>query len=399
MSALSRSGNAFVLFVSAGAAIGGAIGMGAASAAFTPGDCIHVTIASGYGPGIKAAVILISGNPVTLTPLVTGNGINGDGAYDSFRQSAVVIRATGAGRVISAVNSSGVITDIPYSGPQDATLVAPTGDGRIYIQRSGKWSYIDRGGVTHDLLNAAGTGVFAQTKNYRRAYYDPSTNSIFCGDAVLAGATITKFQLSADGTKLAAAPTEIVLSTPGLQSPLVVGIAPGPSGKLFLKIDDNGGGLAPRMLLLDPATLTQTTYAQSNYFGVGGEIAGCYSPKLNVALVVDSLADQLRFFASGGSGAGTIVANTSGISSGGGSGENATMFAITPSTAVCIGDLNNDGFVDDADFSAFAAAYNILDCADPAIPAGCPADLNKDGFVDDADFSMFAAAYDALLCP
>ncbi|MBY0111498.1 MAG: hypothetical protein K2Y21_01650 [Phycisphaerales bacterium] len=375
------------------------MGMPVASAAFTPGDCIHVTIASGYGPGTKAAVILISGTPLTLTPLVTGNGIIGDGAYDSFRQSAVVIRVPVGPRLVSAINSAGAITDIPYSGPQDATLVAPTGDGRIYIQRSGKWSYIDHGGVTHDLLNAAGTGLFVQTKNYRRAYYDPSTKSIFCGDAIVAGATITKIPLSTDGTKLAAAPTDLVLSTPGLQSPTVVGISPGPSGKLFLKIDDNGGGLAPRMLLLDPATLTQTVYAQSNYFGVGGEIAGCYSPKLNVALVVDSLADQLRFFTIGASGAGTIVANTSGISSGGGSGENATMFAITPSTAVCLGDLNNDGFVDDADFSLFAAAYNILDCAYPAMPAGCPADLNKDGFVDDADFSMFAAAYDALLCP
>ena len=70
---------------------------------------------------------------------------------------------------------------------------------------------------------------------------------------------------------------------------------------------------------------------------------------------------------------------------------------INPNT--CSADLNGDTFVDDADFSLFATAYNILDCADPAMPAGCPADLNSDGFVDDADFSIFAAAYDALLCP
>ena len=67
--------------------------------------------------------------------------------------------------------------------------------------------------------------------------------------------------------------------------------------------------------------------------------------------------------------------------------------------ASCPGDLNGDAFVDDADFSLFAFAYNILDCADPAMPAGCPADINNDGFVDDADFSSFATAYDALLCP
>ncbi|MBL8875122.1 MAG: hypothetical protein JNM86_04930 [Phycisphaerae bacterium] len=65
----------------------------------------------------------------------------------------------------------------------------------------------------------------------------------------------------------------------------------------------------------------------------------------------------------------------------------------------CPGDLNDDGFVDDADFVIFAGAYNILDCSDPSMPAGCPADLNDDTFVDDADFVIFAAAYNELVCP
>ncbi|MBS0190830.1 MAG: hypothetical protein U0573_02920 [Phycisphaerales bacterium] len=65
----------------------------------------------------------------------------------------------------------------------------------------------------------------------------------------------------------------------------------------------------------------------------------------------------------------------------------------------CPADLNNDGQVDDADFSIFVVAYNLLDCADPAMPAGCPADLNRDGVVDDADFSIFVVAYNDLICP
>lgn len=67
--------------------------------------------------------------------------------------------------------------------------------------------------------------------------------------------------------------------------------------------------------------------------------------------------------------------------------------------AVCKGDLNGDGLVDDTDFSPFSVAYNILDCTDPAMPVGCPADLNGDGFVDDNDFVIFLAAYNALICP
>ncbi|MBX3388287.1 MAG: hypothetical protein KF691_02400 [Phycisphaeraceae bacterium] len=64
----------------------------------------------------------------------------------------------------------------------------------------------------------------------------------------------------------------------------------------------------------------------------------------------------------------------------------------------CPGDLNNDGFVDDADFVVFVNAYNILDCADPSMPVLCPADMNGDGFVDDADFVLFVAAYNDLVC-
>ncbi|MBX3380025.1 MAG: hypothetical protein KF805_08005 [Phycisphaeraceae bacterium] len=72
--------------------------------------------------------------------------------------------------------------------------------------------------------------------------------------------------------------------------------------------------------------------------------------------------------------------------------------SLTVLAPPCPGDFNNDGFVDDSDFVAFAAAYDILDCNDPGMPAGCPADLNGDSLVDDADFVIFASAYDSLLC-
>jgi len=72
---------------------------------------------------------------------------------------------------------------------------------------------------------------------------------------------------------------------------------------------------------------------------------------------------------------------------------------ISFSTKFCVGDLNNDGFVDDADFVLFASAYNILVCDDPTMPYPCPADFNSDGSVDDSDFVAFAQAYNDLICP
>ncbi|MBY0112007.1 MAG: hypothetical protein K2Y21_04240 [Phycisphaerales bacterium] len=64
----------------------------------------------------------------------------------------------------------------------------------------------------------------------------------------------------------------------------------------------------------------------------------------------------------------------------------------------CPADLNSDGLIDDADFSIFAVAYDILDCADPAMPALYPADLNRDALVDDADFGIFVVAYNDVIC-
>jgi len=70
-----------------------------------------------------------------------------------------------------------------------------------------------------------------------------------------------------------------------------------------------------------------------------------------------------------------------------------------PGSASCDGDLNGDAAVDDSDFVLFVAAYNLLDCLDPSMPAGCPADFNNDGAVDDGDFVIFVVAYNDLLCP
>ncbi len=85
----------------------------------------------------------------------------------------------------------------------------------------------------------------------------------------------------------------------------------------------------------------------------------------------------------------------------GGSGWVSPTVAVDVSflyLATCPADLNADQLVEDLDFVLFASAYDVLDCADPAMPASCPADLSHDGIVEDGDFVMFAAAYDALLC-
>jgi hypothetical protein len=62
-------------------------------------------------------------------------------------------------------------------------------------------------------------------------------------------------------------------------------------------------------------------------------------------------------------------------------------------------DFTGDSLVTDADFTVFAAAYNLVTCSDPTMPVGCPADVTKDGVVDDADFTFFVSAYNTVVCP
>ncbi|MBX3388290.1 MAG: hypothetical protein KF691_02415 [Phycisphaeraceae bacterium] len=378
-------------FVSAIAAV-------SAVAGWNTGDIVYVTSASGIGPSIRPAVLRIQPSPLAVFTVLADSGIQGNGAFDSFRNRAVIVRSGQFGGVMSLLDSNGSFTDMPYPGNQDAQLVAPTGDGRIYFQRFGKISYFDAGGTVHDLLNTIGSGVFVLPRQWARMYFDPTTHSLFMGTNSGINALITKIPLTLDGTRIAASPIDTIFVTAPLVSPVVVGFSPGPSGTVFIKLDDNSNNTAPRMLLMNPATIDISVFANSGYFGVGGEIAGCYSSVLNAALVVDSLSDKLRIFTLGSSGEG-LASNQPLISSGGGSGENAEMFPVTASTASCPGDINNDGFVDDTDFIFFVQAYNILDCADLSMPPGCPADFNHDGFVDDSDFLIFVVGYNELVCP
>lgn len=59
--------------------------------------------------------------------------------------------------------------------------------------------------------------------------------------------------------------------------------------------------------------------------------------------------------------------------------------------SLCPGDFNGDRFVDDEDFSYFAAYYD-------AFVSG-PGDLDRNGSCDDADFVRFAQSYANLVCP
>jgi len=164
-------------------------------------------------------------------------------------------------------------------------------------------------------------------------------------------------------------------------------------------------GSAASWVDLHPANSTNSTASaaaggmQVGYADVGG--------RRRASLWTGTAASWVDLSAFRPAGIGTCQANAIWIAGGvtyvAGRGFNSIEFRdealLWSQKAPCKGDLNGDGFVDDSDFLFFVVAYNVLDCTDPAMPAGCPSDLNGDSFVDDADFSVFVVAYNALICP
>lgn len=72
---------------------------------------------------------------------------------------------------------------------------------------------------------------------------------------------------------------------------------------------------------------------------------------------------------------------------------------VIETPVVCDGDMNGDAWVDDADFTVFVQAYDLLLCENELMSDGCAADLNTDALVDDTDFTLFVVAYNNLVCP
>ncbi|MBL8875013.1 MAG: hypothetical protein JNM86_04365 [Phycisphaerae bacterium] len=99
----------------------------------------------------------------------------------------------------------------------------------------------------------------------------------------------------------------------------------------------------------------------------------------------------------------------------------STVWAWVVDHGSCPADFNEDGFVDDVDFvNYFTPAYTALvcspcdatcetNCARPSVfdctdfsdspYNACVGDLNWDGVVDDADFAIFVVSYNLLECP
>ena len=232
--------------------------------------------------------------------------------------------------------------------------------------------------------NSAQTPTVAFAPFNKTTTVHTNMDSGSCGATAMHSSQMNSAQMSGSGTVDSSAATTasspLVFAGSGTSRFEVV-FQPDSSGNLHLAGQFSGtAGKSTFVAELKQGANVLYSKSTSGPFDFQGAVAPGVQYKLTVSCAANSLLVWSGSPASASSNA-------------------AFSFTADFSDQTCVGDLNNDGFVDDLDFTIFVPAYNILDCADPNMPAGCPADLNRDGVVDDADFTIFVPAYNELVCP
>ncbi len=171
------------------------------------------------------------------------------------------------------------------------------------------------------------------------------------------------------------------------------------------------GGVAPRIIAVDPAVLTNPDFRVGVDGGLGGAQAHVVisnSPPVNGRLTGDISQTFILSGAGAGNGVGTfhfpigagpafqnrtfyfqwVIADPA--APGGQALSNvaqiATFCGATGCPTVCVADFNLDGFVDPDDLSSYIGDFF-------STPAAGGTDINGDGFVDPDDLSDFIALF------
>jgi hypothetical protein len=257
-----------------------------------------------------------TGADTLLADLPDNTPFRGSLSWDPFRDRLLlnIVPDLGGSGLIT-IDALGNVAELApgFSSPH---RISARGDGIIYLWDVSNQTlrYVDASDDVHDVLDVAGTSPYTLNVAPLEMIYDPGTNSVILLQAA-AQFTICptttafcaiKVPLAAGGTQVAGAATiaQQDVSTTG-ENPVGTGYLPG--GDLLVVVDTNTNDLEPRMLALDPTTMTLSTYASNGpYVGAASGNAGTFSSVRNEAVILDILNGVLRAFGLGSSGSGTV---------------------------------------------------------------------------------------------
>jgi hypothetical protein len=275
---------------------------------------------------------------------------------DPFRDRVVFYGNPGIGAQLMrlhTLDASGAAVDLGYEGDK-LMVLTPGASGKIYFHdesASGTIAplrYLDAANVRHDVLDAAGTAPYSSPSFGRLTAmgYDPNSHAllvaipsntgvILCAGGSDTHVTLLRLELSPDGTRVLSQSCAQVAPDP-FGANLPVGLCRMPDGDFLLTVDTNSNSNQPRMVRVNPLTLSTSAFASNGFYvGAAAVDAGCYSSLLGEALLLDNFNSRLWRFAE--LGGGNVLATSMPLSFGGSAGFNATMHEVP--TAGCAGSV------------------------------------------------------------
>lgn len=300
------------------------------------------------------------------------------GPQDSISSYSAAMLDLPDGRVLYSHFGSDLYVYTPDGSPLDAgkpviSSISRNLDGTFHLSGTGLNGISEGAAYGDDLQMASNYPLVRIAHSNGNTYYARTFN--WSSTGVMTGATIvtTEYALPAS---LPSGSYTLVAVANGIASDPAVGasIISAPISALGCP----GGSVSLTVAAAGTPNLSYQWRRGATILSNGGHISGANTPTLLVSSMTSADA---------GNDYNCVVTNAIGASA-------SAMIRID----FCAADFSCDGTVDDTDFVAFASAYDLLVCTDPAMPVDCPADLNGDGIVDDTDFVMFASAYDTFIC-
>ncbi|HTF90740.1 MAG TPA: hypothetical protein VK843_20135 [Planctomycetota bacterium] len=283
------------------------------------------------GSGIARVDPMTGAMSVLLDMPANSTPNNGSMVYDAFRDRILFAGFPTLASPLGtwAVDAAGTCTLLHSDNNGWPALISPAPSGQVYYRFIGSIRYLDATNVEHTLMNSSGLAAYtapwlsiATTMSYDAPSHSLIASIFGTSSSTCSGnlnvVVVRKLPLSADGSRVIGPEScnELQINNIGNFN-VPCGLGRMPNGHLILPIDPNSSGIDPVFLEVDPASLAMSIYAVVDHAQNISLKFGGYSTARNAAFDVDIGAHLLRFFAAGGTGAGTALTTAFPISPGG----------------------------------------------------------------------------------
>ncbi len=242
-----------------------------------------------------------------------------------------------------AISEDGELTDLGFNSQTDKiTGIAPTGDGRIYLQKKASGLHVlDAFNVLHPVLDHNGVQFDLL---FDQVHYDAASNSLIGASAFTQPASPCFEAGHFVVHRLPLTPNGLAMSGPISCNKYdvnagawVMGLDPFPNGDLLLTLAGSSNITDDLMYRVSLPSLAISLWSATSLYALDG---GVWNDTLARAILLDDISNELRTFSAGQTGPGVTLPVNVPVGDGttGNSARNS-MVDIEVSSAACTGSV------------------------------------------------------------